>query len=168
MLIEAEGSSAALDRLIQELRLSPPPLAQIQAISWEGRPVREDERFSIEHSDGDVGSPIFISPDIATCDDCRNELFDPSDRRYGYPFLNCTNCGPRLTIIRAPLRHCANTTMGSFPMCPECAAEYHDPNNRRFHAQPTACAVCGPRVSVCRSHGEPIETVDPVAFLSVH
>ena len=139
--------AAALDRLIRELPIKPPPLAQIQAISWEARPVRNDERFCIEHSDADASSPIFISPDIATCDDCRNELFDLSDRRgIGYPFLNCTNCGPRLTIITGTPYNRANTTMGSFPMCPECAAEYHDPNNRRFHAQPTACAVCGPRL----------------------
>ncbi len=100
VLIEAEGSRPALDRFTHELRENAPPLARVDALSCESRALRGEDRFRIEPSEDDHGSPIFISPDVATCDDCLAELFDPWDRHYRYPFLNCTNCGPRLTIIR--------------------------------------------------------------------
>jgi hydrogenase maturation protein HypF len=164
VLIEVEGGRTDLDRFIRELLVSAPPLARIDALSSQQQAVRGDDGFRIEASDHVAESPIFISPDVATCQDCLAELFDPSDRHYRYPFLNCTNCGPRLTIIRGAPYDRARTTMASFPMCPDCAAEYHDPRNRRFHAQPAACPACGPRLSVCQANGKPIETSDPLAF----
>src|SRR5204863_2108707 len=119
--------------------------------------------FRIEPSEADTTSPIFISPDVATCSECFTELFDPTDRRYGYPFLNCTNCGPRLTIITGAPYDRPRTTMASFEMCAACRAEYEDPANRRFHAQPTACPVCGPRLELRGAGGEPVATGDPLA-----
>jgi hydrogenase maturation protein HypF len=163
VLIEAEGSRAALDRFTRELREHAPPLARIESLSAEPRAVRGDDRFRIEASDEDGGSPVFISPDVATCAECLAELFDPADRHYRYPFLNCTNCGPRLTIIRGAPYDRTRTTMASFRMCPDCAAEYNDPRDRRFHAQPAACPACGPQLAVCRSDGVSIETADPLA-----
>jgi hydrogenase maturation protein HypF len=161
--IEAEGSRPALDHLLRELRKSAPPLARIDVLKCEIQELRGDKRFQIELSDQDAASPIFISPDVATCADCLAELFDPTDRHYRYPFLNCTNCGPRLTIIRGAPYDRGRTTMASFPMCPACAAEYDDPGDRRFHAQPAACPACGPRLIVCEAGGEPIDTSDPLA-----
>ena len=116
---------------------------------------RGDPRFRIETSQSDGASSIFISPDVATCDDCLRELFDPGDRRYRYPFLNCTHCGPRLTIIRAAPYDRERTTMAAFAMCPACRAEYEDPRDRRFHAQPIACPACGPRLRALDSRGQP-------------
>ncbi len=164
VLIEAEGNTSDLDRFVRELREHAPPLARINSFSSQPLAARGDDRFRIEPSDHNADSPIFISPDVACCDDCLAELFDPADRHYRYPFLNCTNCGPRLTIIQGAPYDRARTTMASFPMCPECAAEYYDPANRRFHAQPAACPACGPRLSVCTAAGQSIETADPLAY----
>ena len=107
-----------------------------------------DREFRIAASDVEQSGPVFVSPDVATCADCLAEMFDPADRRYRYPFLNCTNCGPRLTIITGAPYDRARTTMAGFPMCSACRAEYDDPANRRFHAQPTACPTCGPRLQL--------------------
>src|SRR5690606_10065184 len=106
-----------------------------------------EQGFTIRHSEADTGISL-VSPDVATCPDCLRELFDPADRRYRYPFTNCTNCGPRYTIIEAMPYDRPQTTMRIFEMCPQCRAEYEDPLNRRFHAQPNACPVCGPRVGL--------------------
>ena len=132
-------------------------------LAWQSRPPANDVAFRIVASDADATSPIFISPDVAPCDACLAELFDPTDRRYLYPFLNCTHCGPRLTIIRGAPYDRDRTTMASFVMCDACRAEYEDPTNRRFHAQPTACADCGPNLSLQASNGERIATSDPLA-----
>ena len=163
VLIEAEGTDEALDCFLRELRENAPPLARINALTCRAVAVRGDESFVIESSDPEARGPIFISPDVACCDDCLAELFDPADRHYRYPFLNCTNCGPRLTIIQGAPYDRARTTMASFPMCPQCAAEYDNPADRRFHAQPAACPACGPRLSVCSGDGQPIETSDALA-----
>jgi hydrogenase maturation protein HypF len=164
VLIEAEGSRTALDRFVRELRENAPPLARINSLSCQIQAIRGEDDFRIEPSDHDARSPIFISPDVASCPDCLAELFDPTDRHYRYAFLNCTNCGPRLTIICGAPYDRARTTMASFPMCADCAAEYNDPSDRRFHAQPAACPACGPQLSVCSASGEMVETSDPLAF----
>ncbi|HEX5273163.1 MAG TPA: carbamoyltransferase HypF, partial [Gemmataceae bacterium] len=161
--IEVEGEPPALDRFVGELSDRPPPLAQIEQLSWERRPPQGEAEFRIEPSAPDADAPVFISPDVATCPDCLAELLDPADRRSGYPFLNCTNCGPRLTIITGAPYDRSRTTMTSFAMCPACRAEYDDPGDRRFHAQPSACADCGPRLRLLDAAGRPIATSDPLA-----
>ena len=163
VLIEVEGAPVAVERFLNELSGHPPPLAQIEKLTWAARPPLGDDHFRIEPSDGDTSSPIFISPDVATCGECLKELLAPADRRYRYPFLNCTNCGPRLTIITGAPYDRPRTTMASFAMCPACRAEYDDPTNRRFHAQPTCCPSCGPRLQLLGAGGELIQTSDPLA-----
>lgn len=166
VLIEVEGTPDVLEHFLDEVARRPPPLAQIDSLNWELRAPVGDQTFRIEHSDADGTSPVFISPDVATCADCLTELFDPADRRYRYPFLNCTNCGPRLTIITGAPYDRHRTTMASFTMCDACRAEYEDPTNRRFHAQPTACADCGPRLSLLDASMTEIPTDDPVAVFA--
>ncbi|MBN1178757.1 MAG: carbamoyltransferase HypF [Anaerolineae bacterium] len=148
--IEAVGPAEVLDEFAARLRADAPSLARIEAVAVEPRPLPAPlpEGFVIRHSEARPGDFQPISPDIAICDDCRHELFDPNDRRYHYPFINCTNCGPRFTIIRDIPYDRPKTTMAPFPMCPACQAEYDDPTNRRFHAQPNACPVCGPQVEL--------------------
>jgi len=144
--IEVEGTAEGVAEFERKLRGEAPPLAVILEISAAPIPAQSEAGFRIAASETEAGASTPIPPDIATCDDCLREMFDPHDRRYLYPFLNCTNCGPRFTIIRAVPYDRPATTMVDFPMCEECAHEYHDPANRRFHAQPTACPRCGPRV----------------------
>ncbi len=148
--IEAVGPEAVLDEFIARLRTDAPPLARIERITvapGQGQPQGLPlQGFRILHSEARPGEFVPISPDVAICEDCLRELFDPRDRRYRYPFINCTNCGPRFTIIRDIPYDRPNTTMAPFVMCPDCQAEYDDPTNRRFHAQPNACPVCGPRL----------------------
>ncbi len=160
--IEVEGSRDALERFLQALCEQAPPLARIDRLECETQPARGETSFHIVASEHDGRSPVFISPDVATCPDCLAELFDPTDRHYRYPFLNCTNCGPRLTIIQGAPYDRARTTMSAFPMCPDCAAEYNAPTNRRFHAQPAACPNCGPRLSLCDADGQPLALEDPL------
>jgi hydrogenase maturation protein HypF len=162
VLIEVEGESATIDRFLAELESFPPPLARIEKVAWESRPAAHESGFRIESSDASLAGSIFISPDVATCDACLAEFFDRFDRRYHYPFLNCTHCGPRLTIIEGAPYDRSRTTMARFPMCPACRSEYDDPRNRRFHAQPTACASCGPRLILQSPAGTRIETPDPL------
>jgi hydrogenase maturation protein HypF len=163
VFIEVEGELAALDTFLANVAGKAPPLAQIEHLSWEPRSPRGDQQFHIEASDANSAGPIFVSPDVATCSDCARELFDPKDRRFGYPFLNCTNCGPRLTIIMDAPYDRSRTTMAAFPMCPACKEEYDDPADRRFHAQPTACADCGPWLELRDAKGATIESDDPLA-----
>ena len=158
--IEIEGAVAALENFLTELNTHPPPLAQIATVHSAELPERGDREFRIEKSAVEPAGQVFISPDVATCADCLKELFDPRNRRYRYPFLNCTNCGPRLTITRSAPYDRARTTMAAFPMCAACRAEYENPADRRFHAQPTACAVCGPRLALLDARGQPILDVD--------
>jgi hydrogenase maturation protein HypF len=146
--IEAEGDLQALERFEQDLMNCQPPLALIDHMKSDDIPSLGDAEFVIHISESADFESTSVSSDIATCDECLNELNDPHDRRFGYAFINCTNCGPRFTIIRDLPYHRAATTMAPFPMCPACAAEYHDPGSRRFHAQPNACPACGPQISM--------------------
>ncbi len=148
--IEASGPIAALDEFARRLRTDAPPRARVERIVVaEPGPARHPlpQPFEIDESVSSRGADRLFPPDIATCDDCLSELFDETDRRHRYPFLNCTNCGPRATIIDELPYDRASTTMRAFPLCPDCAAEYRDPANRRFHAEPVACPACGPRLA---------------------
>ncbi len=144
--IEVDGPSDALDRFVAALEAEAPPLAHIDAIAVSEIASNGFTSFEIRHSVARPDDFLPISPDITLCDDCRREMFDPADRRYLYPFINCTNCGPRFTIIRDIPYDRPLTTMADFVMCEDCAKEYADPLNRRFHAQPVACPKCGPEV----------------------
>ena len=144
--LEIEGLADALGAFAQDLTAKAPPLAHIIAVESTDLAPAGYARFEIRHSVAEEGRYQLISPDIATCPDCLRELLAPADRRYRYPFTNCTNCGPRFTIIRDIPYDRPLTTMAVFPMCPGCRREYEDPLNRRFHAQPNACPVCGPQV----------------------
>jgi hydrogenase maturation protein HypF len=147
VVIEAEGDPASLDAFAASLQEEAPPLARVEALTAESLQPRGDERFEIVASRASRGSAV-VPPDVATCDECLRELFDPGDRRFRYPFVNCTQCGPRFTIVRTIPYDRANTTMAAFPMCPDCLREYEDPADRRFHAEPNACPSCGPRLSM--------------------
>jgi hydrogenase maturation protein HypF len=147
VVVEVEGPAAALDEFERALLAEAPPLARIDAVTGERIAPRGERAFAVVPSHGGGGSAL-VPPDVATCDDCLRELFDPADRRFRYPFVNCTNCGPRLTIVTAVPYDRPNTTMAGFPLCADCRREYEDPGDRRFHAEPIACPVCGPRLSV--------------------
>ncbi len=153
VFIEIEGDEDRIECFINQLASEPPPLAHIESVSTFALPALGDTDFVIVHSQSDPNAATLISPDLCICDDCLRELLEPDDRRYRYPFINCTNCGPRFTITRDIPYDRPLTTMADFPMCPECQAEYEDPLDRRFHAQPNACPVCGPRVSFLWGEG---------------
>jgi hydrogenase maturation protein HypF len=155
--IEIEGDAPALEHFCEMLTGQPPPLALIDHVSSEALPPRGERLFRIEASADGAGGTIFVSPDVATCAACLGELLDPGDRRYLYPFLNCTHCGPRLTIVTGAPYDRARTTMAAFPLCAACRAEYDDSTNRRFHAQPTACAACGPSLRTLDAQGRPLD-----------
>ncbi|MEE4294366.1 MAG: carbamoyltransferase HypF, partial [Xanthomonadales bacterium] len=146
VFIHAEGPGDALDRFAQKLLDAAPPLARPQLASCTEVEPRGLDAFTIETSDSGGEAEIHVPPDLFTCDDCLAELSDPGERRHGYAFINCTQCGPRYTIITAMPYDRPNTSMADFPLCADCAAEYGNPADRRFHAQPLACAVCGPKL----------------------
>ncbi|HEY7912137.1 MAG TPA: carbamoyltransferase HypF [Blastocatellia bacterium] len=147
VFIDVEGETGAIEQFIQEIKSSPPPLSLVESVEQkQGLDYGIYTDFRIIESDGRGEKLASISPDVATCIDCLRELFDPKDRRFRYPFINCTNCGPRFTIIEGVPYDRANTTMRDFEMCDECRAEYEDPLDRRFHAEPTACPDCGPHL----------------------
>jgi len=148
VVIEAEGPPAELDAFAAELVATAPGLARVESLAAVPVAPRHEPAFAILESTEGGGEAAVIPPDVATCDDCLRELFDPADRRYRYPFLNCTQCGPRLTIVRSVPYDRARTTMQSFELCADCRREYEDPSDRRFHAEPIACPVCGPRLSM--------------------
>jgi hydrogenase maturation protein HypF len=152
--IEVDGHKDNVEAFITALRGDAPPLSRIDSFQVDWLPVNGFSSFEIIHSAGKAGDFIPISPDVSICPDCLQEMFDPQDRRHRYPFINCTNCGPRFTIIKDIPYDRPKTTMATFEMCADCAAEYHDPLDRRFHAQPVACPVCGPHVWLER--GEPV------------
>lgn len=150
--IEAHAPADALDAFVAALSEHAPAAARVEHVEVVdlgpgGWSAADEQGFRIVASQDQTAHTTLVSPDIATCDDCLRELFDPADRRYHYPFINCTNCGPRFTIIRSLPYDRAATSMDCFPMCPKCAAEYADPLDRRFHAQPDACFDCGPHIT---------------------
>ena len=154
--IEVEGEKESIERFISDIKRKAPPVARIERIEVEDSVPNNYRDFLIKESKEEPGYQL-ISPDIAVCEDCLRELFDPRDRRYRYPFINCTNCGPRFTIIKDIPYDRKNTTMDKFRMCKDCEEEYNDPLNRRFHAQPNACPICGPRLWI-----EGLKVEDPI------
>jgi hydrogenase maturation protein HypF len=148
VVIEAEGEQGALTAFELALTTEAPSLAVVDRVTSTPMAPTGERGFVIVASDRGGTVDALIAADSATCDDCLAELFDPSDRRFGYPFVNCTNCGPRFTITTAIPYDRANTTMTGFTMCAACQAEYDDPADRRFHAQPTCCPACGPRLDL--------------------
>jgi len=161
--IEIEGPEERLQSFLQRLRLEAPPLARIDSVAVRHLATTSDAAFRIVSSEVRGRVSTGIPADAATCPDCLRELLDPKDRRYRYPFLNCTNCGPRFTITRQIPYDRPQTSMAKFPMCPACQREYDDPLNRRFHAQPNACADCGPKVWLEDAEGATISADDAVA-----
>ncbi len=143
--IEVEGAPADLDLFVRGLSLEAPSLARVDKVVAEDAPPLAQESFDILASESLAGTEAVIPPDVGLCDDCAREIRDPGDRRFQYPFTNCTNCGPRFTLIRQVPYDRPQTTMAVFEMCPDCRREYEDPGDRRFHAEPTACHVCGPK-----------------------
>ena len=147
VLIHAEGETQLLDEFVTELHMNPPAAAVVREVELKEVPLQDCTRFEIRESQADdADEGTLVSADLATCDDCLHELFDPDDRRYRYPFINCTNCGPRFTIIDELPYDRPATSMAAFEMCDDCAREYADPADRRFHAQPDACFDCGPQL----------------------
>ncbi len=161
--IEIEGPLASVEEFVRELPAEAPPLSQITNVQVREVPCLGEEDFRILASQRGDRVRTLISPDVAICSDCLRELFDPRDRRYCYPFINCTNCGPRFTIVRDIPYDRPYTSMAGFPMCPACQAEYDDPLNRRFHAQPNACKECGPQVELWDKYGRNRFARNPVA-----
>jgi hydrogenase maturation protein HypF len=157
--IEAEEEEAVLEAFRIHLLQNPPRLADVQEARWQiTEATGEFQGFGIQESAGDGAKTVLVSPDVAACPDCTREMGDPSDPRHGYPFINCTNCGPRYTIIREVPYDRKNTTMSLFPLCPLCREQYEDPADRRFHAQPVACPACGPALSLIDCKGRPLMT----------
>ena len=157
---ELEGPPEAVQRFEARLVAEAPPLAAVEGVEVRPLDLRADHGFRIVASRPAPGQATLLPPDVAVCDQCLAELFDPADRRYRYPFINCTNCGPRFTITRRLPYDRPNTTMTAFTLCPACAGQYHDPADRRFHAQPLACAACGPRLWFEGSDGTTVEGTD--------
>ncbi|PMP81414.1 MAG: carbamoyltransferase HypF, partial [Chloroflexus aggregans] len=151
--IEIEGEEYTLHEFVTALQREAPPLARIEQVSIEPLALVGEREFVIAASQAQTQRRTLIAPDTATCRDCLREIFDPTDRRYRYAFTNCTNCGPRFTIVLDVPYDRANTTMRTFLLCERCRAEYEDPRDRRFHAQPTACPVCGPQVRFAQGVG---------------
>jgi hydrogenase maturation protein HypF len=158
---EVEGAPAAVAEFLRALEREPPPLARVDRVTARGIAPLGTSSFEIVASDPAGRRRALIAADTATCGDCLRELADPADRRFRYPFINCTNCGPRFTIVRDVPYDRPLTTMSAFEMCERCAAEYRDPANRRFHAQPTCCPACGPRLALLDRSGKPAERAVP-------
>lgn len=165
VFIHAQGCEDRIEQFLDELQSNPPPQARIDSVAVRDIPLEDDETFQIvlsRETNRAGAKQTSIPPDIALCEDCRREMLDPSDRRYGYPFINCTNCGPRFTIITGMPYDRPFTTMAGFTMCPDCRCEYEDPRNRRYHAQPIACHACGPQVELRGPEGQFIQTHHPL------
>ena len=154
VFIEVEGEVEHLSAFLEDLEDKAPPLSVIDRVVTEPLSARGTVGFEIVASHATGERQALVSADTATCPECLRELFDPTNRRYQYPFVNCTNCGPRFTIVRDVPYDRPNTTMASFAMCSECRREYDDPDDRRYHAQPTCCPKCGPTLSLTGRDGD--------------
>ena len=163
VLVEAEGDPGALDSLLTRLSSEAPPLASVERVLSEDVATAGEAGFRIVESGAGEEPEALVSPDAATCVECLAEVLDPTDRRHRYAFTNCTNCGPRFTIVQGVPYDRPLTTMAGFSMCEACLTEYHDPTDRRFHAQPNACPVCGPTLTLRDADGKPLESIDPLA-----
>ena len=162
VLVEVEGTPPAIGSFFSSISQELPPLANVIGVASSKIPVTGDAEFQIIVSDNEGQGDVHIAPDSAVCANCLKELFDPADRRFRYPFINCTNCGPRLTIINDIPYDRIHTSMACFPLCPKCHAEYKNPANRRFHAEPNACPVCGPKLELRDAEGKIIACDDPL------
>jgi hydrogenase maturation protein HypF len=163
VVIEAEGDQSSIEDFITSLRSTPPPLARITSLQhFSHSIVKGFTQFSILASVSSHKSSALIPADIALCNDCLQDILDPQNRRFSYPFTNCTNCGPRFTIVESLPYDRPGTSMKHFPLCPLCRAEYEDPEDRRFHAQPNACANCGPELSYHDRHGVRLAVASPL------
>src|SRR3954470_1350888 len=160
VLVEIEGGERAVEGFLHRLAAEAPPLAAVEAVRPRDLAPAGEQGFRILASPRGGEPAALVSPDTATCDDCLAELFDPTDRRHRYPFVNCTNCGPRFTIVRGVPYDRPLTTMAGFEMCAACRAEYDDPGDRRFHAQPNACPECGPAAALLGRGGGVLERGD--------
>ncbi|MFF3937105.1 carbamoyltransferase HypF [Streptomyces phaeofaciens] len=163
VVAEVEGAAAAVARFCDRIAAQAPPLARVESVDHQEVPVRGGEAFTILASRAGGPARTLVSPDTATCADCLAELADPADRRHRHPFVNCTHCGPRFTIVTGLPYDRAHTTMAGFALCADCAREYADPADRRFHAQPVACPRCGPRLRLIAPDGGDSGATDPVA-----
>jgi hydrogenase maturation protein HypF len=150
---EAEGEDGRVRAFVEDLRGNPPPLAVIASFRTETLPENGDCGFRVEQSDTEGEREAFLLPDLAMCAGCRREIFDPSNRRFRYPFTTCTHCGPRYSIVESLPYDRPRTSMRDFPMCPPCEAEYRNPADRRFHAQTNCCPECGPHVELWAPDG---------------
>ena len=162
VFIEVEGYHEDIISFIKEIREKPPVLSKVTDIKIIDKEIEGYTDFKIIESVEEEEAITLLSPDIATCDDCLRDISDVNNRRYRYPFTNCTNCGPRFSITKKVPYDRENTTMDVFQMCSECREEYNDPLNRRFHAQPNGCSKCGPRVYICNKEGNEIISNDPI------
>lgn len=164
VMIEVEALPSRLDAFITRLQNELPPHAAIQHLDWQMTAPLGEAVFEIRHSDHNGAKTALVLPDLATCPDCLAEIFDPANRRYRYPFTNCTHCGPRFTIVQGLPYDRPNTTMRTFMMCDECRAEYENPHDRRFHAQPNACPKCGPQLALWAKDGIVLSMHDAALF----
>jgi len=160
--IGVEGSEVNINHFLKDLESQAPPMSRIENVEVSFSPPKGYDDFSIKESLSREGHYQLVSPDIATCPECKQEIFSSTDRRYRYAFTNCTNCGPRFTIIEDIPYDRPKTTMRSFKMCPECQREYDNPLDRRFHAQPNACPVCGPKLELVDDEGRTVECEDAI------
>ncbi len=156
VVVEVEAPAETVDRFLARLVADAPPLAHVERVVPEALEETGETGFAIRESPAGGEPDAAVTPDSATCPDCLAELFDPADRRFRYPFINCTNCGPRFTIVRSVPYDRPNTTMAGFTMCDACRREYEDPADRRFHAQPNACPDCGPALRLLPDAEEPL------------
>ncbi len=164
VIIDAYGSADAVDRFVHALESGAPPAARVRSIEWNSIPYQAASEFAIDASAESAELQVSIPADLATCDECLSEVLDPANRRYRYAFTNCTNCGPRYSIVTGSPYDRPKTSMARFEMCAQCQREYDDPLNRRFHAQPNACPVCGPRLVAMTGQHQEVSTSDPIGF----